>query len=102
GPRGLGRGDGALGRDGRLVVPRPGDAPARGLPLRDPVPGRIDRLVGPGHARLRAGLQGAPAGDRDDRRRLVPTDGAGGLDDDPARAPAWPPPPSQPTPPPPL
>ena len=75
----------ALGRDRRLVVPRPTDAPARRLSLRDPVPGRLDRLVGPRHARLRDGLHDPDARDRDDRRRVVPSDRTGGFDDDPLR-----------------
>ncbi len=55
----------------------------RGRPLRDPDAVRLDRLVGGRDAWLRAG-QLAPR-DHAGRRRLVPDDGAGGLDDDPHR-----------------
>ena len=79
------RRDDPAGGDRRLLVQRPDARAALGLPLQDPVPGRLDRLVGPRHAGLRAGLRDPTRVDRDDRRRLIPAHRAGGLDDDPVR-----------------
>ncbi|KAB8106994.1 hypothetical protein EE612_041547 [Oryza sativa] len=79
------RGDrGGDGGDGGLVVQLPEAAAARGLRVRVPDAVRLHRVVGGGAAGLRAGCPKTGGGLH--RRRQLPGDGAGRVDDAALRA----------------